>query len=142
MRPTPQKPHVEPERSPATSVLVIDDEPIIQRTIARVLDGEHVFTSRSSATEALALLRAGQRFDVIISDMSMPGLSGIDLHDALLAFAPDQARRILFLTGGGFNQRTMDFLETVPERRLWKPFSVMELRDRIRSLMAELGPAS
>jgi CheY-like chemotaxis protein len=123
-------------------VLLIDDEPLIQRTIARVLEGEYQFTRCSSAGEALTLLRGGARFDVIVSDMAMPGLSGIELHEALLTFAPDQARRMLFLTGGGFNQRTMDFLETVPERRLWKPFSVIDLRERLRSFIATVGPVT
>jgi two-component system, NtrC family, sensor kinase len=129
------------EPTPA-SVLIIDDEPLIQRTITRVLEGEHVFTLRSSAPDALALIRAGQRFDVIVSDIAMPVLSGVELHDALLGFAPDQAGRMIFITGGGFSQSTTDFLETVRERRLWKPFSVLALRERIRSLMEDLGPAT
>jgi two-component system NtrC family sensor kinase len=139
----PAAPDQPPRTSPAhSSVLIIDDEPLIQRTITRVLEGEHIFTSSSSATDALALIRAGHRFDVIVSDMAMPGLSGVELHDALLAFAPDQARRMLFLTGGGFSQRTLEFLETVPERRVWKPFSVLDLRERIRGMLTALGPAA
>jgi CheY-like chemotaxis protein len=127
---------------PCANVLVIDDEPLIQRTITRVLEGEHLFTSRTSAVAALDLIRSGQRFDVIVSDMAMPELTGVELHNELLTFAPDQARRMIFITGGGFGQATMEFLETVRERRLWKPFSVFELRERIRTLIAALGPVA
>lgn len=64
---------------PVYKVLVVDDEPTYRTSVSRILTNEsyHV-TAASSAEDALEIL-ARTRFDLIISDLKMPGMSGIDL---------------------------------------------------------------
>jgi two-component system, NtrC family, sensor kinase len=57
----------------------------------------------------------------------MPEMTGMDLYEALGQIAPDQQRRIVFLTGGAFTERARSFLETVDNRFLMKPFDASTL---------------
>jgi PAS domain S-box-containing protein len=109
-------------------VLVVDDEPMICAAVARALRPEHEVTSLTSASEALARIRAGARFDVIVCDMMMPVMTGMDLHEQVHACAPDQARRMIFLTGGAFTPKARGFLDGIDNPRLEKPFDVDHLR--------------
>ena len=77
------------------SILVVDDERVIQDTLAWCLrtDGYEVHTA-GSGEEALAIM-ADQRFDLIISDIIMPGLSGVDLLRKARAVRPRVSVSIL-----------------------------------------------
>src|SRR5262249_41074337 len=70
-------------RSASARVLVVDDESEIAAALKRFLDGEHDVTAVTSADQALRLLLGGARFDVILCDVLMPGMSGIDLYRQL-----------------------------------------------------------
>ena len=58
----------------------------------------------------------------------MPQLSGMDLHAHLVGFAPDQAERMVFITGGAFTLAAREFLNRVPNERFDKPFDASRLR--------------
>jgi CheY-like chemotaxis protein len=58
----------------------------------------------------------------------MPVMTGMELHEQLRRTAPDQADRIVFLTGGAFTPRARAFLDEVPNPRLEKPFALQTLR--------------
>jgi nitrogen-specific signal transduction histidine kinase/CheY-like chemotaxis protein len=109
-------------------VLIIDDEPIILRALDRILGAEHQITAVTSAQKALELIGGGERFDVILCDLMMPQMTGIDLHAALITTAPEQARRMVFVTGGAFTARGRSFLDEVPNPRVEKPFDAKSLR--------------
>ncbi|MBI2896836.1 MAG: PAS domain S-box protein [Deltaproteobacteria bacterium] len=117
------------------SVLVVDDEPMIGRSVQRILGGAHEVTMLTSATEALELILAGKHFDVVLSDVSMPGMSGIELHAELCGRAPDVVRRLIFLTGGAFTPQTREFLDREDVIRLPKPFDAQALRALVASLV-------
>lgn len=114
------------------SVLVVDDEVAVTRAVRRMLSGEHDVVAETSAADALALISRGRRFDVILCDLMMPEMTGMDLHDELQKAAPDQAAKMVFLSGGAFTPRARDFLDSVPNHRLEKPFEVQQLRAVIR----------
>ncbi len=117
-------------------ILVIDDEPILCAVIRRALMAEHDVDTSTRAQEAIDRMVAGERFDVILCDLMMPDVTGMDLHAALVRLAPDQAERVLFMTGGAFTAAAREFLDRVPTLRFEKPFARQELRalvnDRIR----------
>ncbi|MBA3392571.1 MAG: response regulator [Deltaproteobacteria bacterium] len=118
-------------RSPAVRrgrVLVIDDEEPLAMALRRYLGKEHDVTAVFSAGAALELVRAGERYDVIFCDLMMPQITGMDLHAELVRSAPDQAARVVFLTGGAFTAAGRDFLDGVPNLRFDKPFELKELR--------------
>src|SRR5258705_13282098 len=71
-------PSVKPGRS--GRVLVVDDEVAVGRTIQRLLGDRHDVVALASGSEAIELLRSGADFDVILCDMSMPEVTGIDVY--------------------------------------------------------------
>jgi CheY-like chemotaxis protein len=74
------------------------------------------------------MIAAGARFDVILCDLMMPRMTGMELHGELSRTAPDQAARIVFMTGGAFTARARDFLSTIANARVDKPFDAAGLR--------------
>jgi CheY-like chemotaxis protein len=66
----------------------------------------------------------------------MPGMTGMDVHEAVLAIDEAQARRMVFMTGGAFAPRASAFLERVENPRVEKPLDRSALRALIR---AQLG---
>jgi signal transduction histidine kinase len=117
-------------------VLVVDDEPMIGKAVRRALSKEHDVLATNTALDALKSIRAGERFDVILCDLLMPQMTGMDFYDELLRDVPDQASRVIFLTGGAFTPRAQSFLTGVQNQRIEKPFDPIHLRalinDRLR----------
>jgi signal transduction histidine kinase len=113
-------------------ILVVDDEPIVCFSLERLLATEGDVVALTSAREALARIRGGERFDVILCDLLMPEMDAPALHAELSTIAPDQAERMVFVTGGAFTMRARDFLDRVPNDRLAKPFDVDALVSLVR----------
>jgi signal transduction histidine kinase len=128
-----------PSSRPPTAggrILVIDDEPAVGLSLVRLLASEGVVVAVGSAREALERIESGERFDVLLCDLMMPGMDAQGLHDELCKIAPTQAKRMIFMTGGAFTARSRDFLERVPNARVDKPFDVGRLRALVRSQAA------
>ncbi len=123
----------------ARSVLVVDDEVILGRSVKRMLARDYEVAVATSAREALDLFAAGKRFDVILCDVMMPVMTGMDLFDELRRSIPDQAGRMVFVTGGAFTERARKFLDEVPNPRLEKPFDNAALRALVGEQIARHG---
>ena len=126
-------PAAAPAPAPArrARVLVVDDDEMVARSLRRMIGPEHHVVVASSA-RAGAEACARERFDVILCDLMMPEMTGMDLHAELARVAPEQAARMVFMTGGAFTPDARSFLERVPNERLEKPFDVEALRAIIR----------
>jgi PAS domain S-box-containing protein len=118
-------------------VLVVDDDPMVAAVVRRILASDHDLTSTTSAQHALDLCSGGERYDVILCDLMMPQMTGMDLHAALSQLAPDQAQRMLFFTGGAFTERARSFLDQVENLRLEKPFDATTLRTLIATRLRQ-----
>jgi signal transduction histidine kinase len=131
---SPERPRAPSPATPVTPVLrrgrllIVDDEVLFAKAVARSIAHEHDVELAGSAGEALERLRAGQRFDVIICDLMMPQMTGMELHAEVVRLAPEQAARIVFVTGGASTEGARAFLEDVPNQRLEKPFEAHQLR--------------
>ena len=112
---------------PRGRLLVVDDDRIVASALRRLLGAQHEVTTVHRAREALDLIRSGGRYDVILSDLLMPEMTGADLHRALLVVAPDQAAAMVFVTGGAFTPSARTFLASVPNPTLEKPFTFAAL---------------
>jgi PAS domain S-box-containing protein len=121
-------------------VLVVDDEVTIANTLRELLQVDHDVVAVTSAIDALDRMRAGARFDVVLCDLMMPQMSGIDLYERLRDLAPGLEGRLVFMTGGAFTSRAADFLARVPNRRIEKPFALTTIEELVR-VMARSGGA-
>ena len=134
-----------PDGPAVARVLVVDDESMIGRAIHRMLSPHYDVTVVTRARDALDRIHGGARFDVILCDLLMPEMTGMDLHDELVLTAPDQAEAMVFVTGGAFTPRAREFLAEMASRCIEKPFDTVALRamvaERVRRLAASAGPA-
>ena len=113
------------EERPRLRILVIDDEREIVESIQRLLRG-HDVEAAISPLHALGLV--GDRpYDVILCDVLMPEMNGMELHAEIAKVHPDVARRIVFMTGGTSGHTVGDFFSRVENERIDKPFDVDEL---------------
>lgn len=116
-----------------TRVLIVDDDRVITSALRRLLSGEHDVTVSNDPVETLALVRGGQRFDVILCDLLMPGMTGVQLYRAIAEVAPEQAALTVLMTGGSVPRDAVELIAkgmpTLP-----KPFDHDQLRDVIRQL--------
>jgi CheY-like chemotaxis protein len=129
------KPQSTPPGPAKTRVLVVDDEPMLGRAIGRGLR-EHEVIVVTSGTDALALFQRGDRFDVILCDLMMPTMPGFDLYDQLRILAPDQADRMIFMTGGATTTRAREFVASRPDGVLQKPVSMDTVRETVERVLA------
>jgi signal transduction histidine kinase/CheY-like chemotaxis protein len=128
--PVPQAPAGRDGRQP---VLVVDDEPLVARSIARALQPEHAVVLSTSAEEARGRIEGGARFAAVVCDLMMPGMTGMDLYDWVTVRDPELAGRFVFVTGGAFTQRARTFLERTPVACVDKPFEPERLREAVRA---------
>ena len=129
-----------PAGAQLTRVLVIDDDPMVRTAIGRLLAGRYDVVMAEHARGALDRLDVGERFPIILCDLSMPGMSGIELHRELAARYPDQARRMLFITGGALSADAAAFVDQAPLGHIGKPFDRAELIVRLDAALDHLGP--
>ena len=115
-------------------VLVVDDEPLMARGLARILGREHDVSTLTSAREALKCLMETDSFDAVLCDLMMPEMTGVDLHRELERRKPEIARRVLFFTGGAFTPATHAFVKRMADRCLEKPLDVTEVRRKLAQI--------
>ena len=115
-------------------ILAVDDEPLLLKVLQKSLEKFHDVTTLGDAAAALSAISSGAQFDLILCDLMMPRMTGMDLYDRLSETAPAMAARMIFLTGGAFTARARDFLEQVPNHRVEKPFD----RKGLLALIGEL----
>jgi PAS domain S-box-containing protein len=134
-RPQPVKPAPPETPKRRAKILLIDDEPAFRGSIAHLLGLTHDVTAAASAREALDRILGGERFDLLLCDLMMPEMTGIDLYEELHRAAPEQAARMVFLSGGAFTARAQAFLKRVPNAHLEKPFTMEDLHALIGALL-------
>ena len=140
-RPATPVPDVDP-RAPTKRlrVLVVDDEPHILHYMRATLEAwGHIPVVASDGSEALAVSEH-ETFDLVISDLRMPRLSGREFYERLARRQPEMAARIVFSTGDTVRGDTLAFLESLDRPYLHKPFSLAELRSLLGEVAREEGP--
>jgi signal transduction histidine kinase/CheY-like chemotaxis protein len=115
-------------------VLVVDDEPMMGRAVARLLGDAHEVSAVTSAAQALALLEGGERYHLVLCDLMMPDTTGMDFARLLAAASPQMAARLVFMTGGAFTPAAEQFLESRPLPAMLKPLDAKALLERIGSM--------
>jgi two-component system, cell cycle sensor histidine kinase and response regulator CckA len=127
--------------APKRRILVIDDERLFASAVRRMLHGEHDVTLVESGREAIGML-ADQDFDVVLCDLMMPEVTGMDVFNEVQRSRPGYEERMVFMTGGAFTLAARQFLESVPNVRLDKPFTKDEIRAVVRRLVNDAPQVS
>jgi len=125
---------IQEEASAGLRILVVDDEPHILHYMHATLEGwGHSVKVAHDGGRALQRV-ADDEFDVIITDLRMPDVSGRQFYDALRRDRPELVKRIVFSTGDTVRGDTLEFLEEQGRPCLQKPFSLVELRQVLGQL--------
>lgn len=134
--PTPAPPPAEhPTGRPR--VLIIDDEPNIRQVYAALLSDEFAVETACDGADALAIIRQGPRFDVIVSDLMMPDMDAAQLMEQMLATEPAMLERFILYTGGAVSARARRLVDSGDVPVLYKPLLVDELKRAIRTRMGD-----
>jgi PAS domain S-box-containing protein len=110
-------------------VLVIDDERQLSDIVVRILKTDYQVSAINDSQEALQhLLKTGGEYDLILCDLMMPQLTGIDLFNLVdINLQP----KFIFMTGGTFTPEAATFLKSVSNRVLEKPFNIQTIRNAV-----------
>jgi CheY-like chemotaxis protein len=123
-------------------ILVIDGDAGVRNVVRRAL-AEHEVIATAGAVEALTRIAAGKRFDLILCDLALPSISGIELHNRVGSHAPALVPRIVFLTSRAHSLSTEAFLKRADIHHIDKPFvSVAWLHTAVREHLERLRAGS
>jgi CheY-like chemotaxis protein len=126
-RPASAPPTLVPDGSGArTTVLVVDDNPLVVRALQRVLGSAHAVEVATNSAQALR--RIGERwFDLVFVDLHLANENGRELYERMAAMSKPQAKQVVFVSGG-FEEPDLAFLEKHGIAWIRKPFGAQELR--------------
>jgi DNA-binding NtrC family response regulator len=120
-------------------ILIVDDEEAIAAMLGEsvsLLGHEpKIFTSPINALTALAK----EDFDVVLTDMHMPKMNGIQLYEKVIENKPKLASKFIFLTGDTVSEEMVSLLEKSDVKSLPKPFKLAKLEETINQVLGEQG---
>lgn len=109
-------------------VLIIDDEPQLGAALGRALSGQFEVEAVAEAGEAIERLLRGEWYDVVLCDLTMPSMGGIDFYEALLVVIPQEAQRVVFMTGRALSASDEAFFSRISNVLLDKPIDIEGLQ--------------
>jgi CheY-like chemotaxis protein/anti-sigma regulatory factor (Ser/Thr protein kinase) len=121
-------------------VLVVEDERNMRTVLDTLLSERFEVTAVATGQEAQTVLAADDGWDIILCDLLMPVVSGMDLHDWLRARDPRVADRMVFMTGGAYTDRAIGLLDASPGRWIEKPFEFDALAALLDQVIAARTP--
>ena len=110
-------------------ILVVDDDDVIRETLCELLSQHHGCQSALTAEEALAKLES-QAFDVVLTDISMPGLSGLDLLNKVVELYPGTP--VIMISGMSDEEQAQSLIRRGAFDYLLKPFRLEVVEDSVR----------
>jgi len=126
----------------ARRILVVDDDRLLAETLRMMIADFADFAVRqdiavdvvTSGRDAAGILEAqtGDTYDVVICDLSMPGVDGITLYEGLVSRGSPLARRFVLVTGGAFTPAAAASIERHALPCLHKPFDSARLAETLR----------
>jgi two-component system response regulator PilR (NtrC family) len=114
-------------------ILVVDDELSMREFLAILLEREGYLTTVADCADAALRLLATQEFDLIISDVSMPGLDGIGLLERVKQISP--ATEVLIVTAFSTTEQAVEVMKQGAYDYIAKPFKVEELKALVRKAL-------
>lgn len=134
---------VAPPTSRRAQVLLIDDDAALTRSLRRALSSRCDVTIAANGKEGLErLLAPGDGYDLVLCDLSMPVMNGRQMYEQILKQAPHLAPGIVFITGGALSHDTEQFINALPNTKLFKPFSPRALLDLLDARVSSSPPGA
>jgi signal transduction histidine kinase/ActR/RegA family two-component response regulator len=121
-----------PPRRPGR-IIVVDDDPLVGKAIARRLARVHDVTTFERAADALRALEGAREADVILCDVMMPEIDGPDFCRQLQRRSPELLSRVVLMTGGAFTASTISFVAEGKHELLEKPIDEERLEQVIEA---------
>ena len=116
-------------------ILLADDEPATCETVRRALEADgHAVSVMGSGSEALERLEQGENFDVLVSDINMPGIDGIELAHRALQL--NSGLRLVLMSGLVEHLDRARGLATARLVTVPKPFTLEQMRTKVRAVLA------
>jgi signal transduction histidine kinase/CheY-like chemotaxis protein len=118
------------------NILVVDDEEVIVELLNEVLStvGHRVETARNGKQALDKIMKTG--YDLVISDLKMPGLDGSGLYDTVCREKPEMAHRFVFSTGDAASPAARDFFKKTGCPCLMKPFDLQAVRESLDEIFS------
>jgi two-component system, cell cycle sensor histidine kinase and response regulator CckA len=123
-------------------ILLIDDDKMMAKATLRILSKYHNVEYAENGKAAYELLIKDETFDVILCDLTMPGMNGVELYETLKQRNSKTIDRFIFLTGGAFTAQTIKFLEQSEHTRIDKPFETKALLAAMESIISSRKTAA
>jgi PAS domain S-box-containing protein len=124
-----------PRRSAVCRVLVVDDEQDLGQSLAEILEQDgHCVDYVASAATALEKLKR-HRYEVILSDIRMPGMDGPSFFRTLRSRHPDQLGGFAFITGDTLTPQLRDFIDSTERPCIEKPFAPRDIRQVVELIL-------
>jgi len=120
-----------PDEVTSMNVLLVDDDERVLRAGARVLQGRHRVLTARDGQEAIELLSSGSNADVVVLELDLPEVDGIELFEWLEAHQPELAKRVVIATAAQDRERFGEFLRQRSLTVLNKPFRADALLNAI-----------
>jgi PAS domain S-box-containing protein len=118
------------------NILVVDDEPYILKFLCRTLENQgYNVDGVHDAKEVLLKLRNGE-YDLILLDIKLPGINGIELYRHMQKREPSMAKKVVFITGDIMGGDTRNFLSRTKAHYIVKPFSASRLRKEVNGILS------
>ena len=137
--PETPSPHLADQESPIATlppekmrILVVDDEPLIAECLSRTLGDEGHLVELAKTGNELIENRDLTRYDIIILDVKMPGIDGMELFDYIKQLSGDVSSRVMFITGDISNPATREFITSTGNPMIAKPFTLDGLVSAVR----------
>jgi CheY-like chemotaxis protein len=118
-----------------TRVLIVDNEPLIVRALSRLLRADYDVETAGSGYEAFELIKHDGPFDLVLCDLGMPEMNGLELFEEAVRVAPEMGPRFVFVTGGAIDDQVRAKLSTLPNQVLEKPIQPALLREAVGQLL-------
>lgn len=118
-------------------LLIIDDEVQLLRAYQRSLSRYHDIEIAEGGAKGLGRILQGGNFDLIVCDLMMPDVDGVDIHTAVTEKAPELISRLVFSSGGVFTRRVQEFLRATESIQLQKPLEIGAIEEALSVLKVE-----
>lgn len=116
-------------------VLVIDDEQLLGQTIQLGLEDSLDVELETSGAKGLERLLKDDGYQLVLCDLSLPDLSGIEIYARIARDKPEMTKRFVVMTGGAVTNESRDFLDEYQGPLLNKPFTLSQVESLVSGIL-------